>query len=1141
MKDSLFKISNFNELDPFLMTITSAYDHWMYLSSSGCLTAGRQIADHALFPYITDDLLHRNAHSTGPITAINIVENNNRNSWQPFSSQLDNYKKERNLYKNSLGNKVIFEEINHTLGITFIYDWHTSEEFGFVRKARLLNHSGKTLKVNIVDGLRNILPAGIEIRTQQGMSNLANAYKVSEYNQHHHYALFYLNALLIDKPEPGESLHTNIVWSYFDGSDKVSVNEKSINEFILNHSFSENYLLKGKQGSYLKYIEKELEPEEEAYWFIVADVNKSQKDIIKIIANLKNPSSIEKKLEKSIQENYITFEKYIGSADAFQCTREDINDLHHTANVTYNILRGGVFLNNYNIKRESFLNFIKKRNKQLHNKFYSRINELPKIFDIKFLKEFGDKSKEQSLMRLCREYLPLTIGRRHGDPSRPWNHFNIQVKDDNGQPKMYYEGNWRDIFQNWEALGVSYPEALESMICIFLDATSVDGYNPYRITSNGIDWEVIEPDDNWSHIGYWNDHQIIYLLKLLEHFTNYHPNKLENFFNKKIFSYANVPYKIRTFKKIVENPKETIDFDFHKHNHIMDLVKELGSDGRLILTKEKTVYHVNMSEKLLVLSLAKICNYIPGAGIWLNTQRPEWNDANNALVGNGASMVSVYYLRRYLNYFKELLNMIKVDHIDISSEVYWWFEEVEKVILGDATINHGLCSDNERMSYLSSLGKIFENYRNKVYSSGFNGTKNIAPKRIRNFINLFCNQLDETIYSNRSKKGLFEAYNTIDIHEQNQTIDIKTLDLMLEGQVAALSSNILSPSEIVLTLESLFSSELYRSDMKSFILYPERSITPFLEKNIIDPKALERSSLLKNMIHEKNSLIIDKDLEGNYRFNSHFRNNFDLDHALKKLSEENPSLDIDNDELEIIFDIFESVFKHRDFTGRSGTMFSYEGIGSIYWHMISKLLLASQECYFLAKRLNKKNDGLVKNIGTFYYRVRNGLSSAKTPKEYGAFPFDPYSHTPSHSGAQQPGMTGQVKEEILTRFGELGCFILNGCIIFDVSLLRSEEFLSKRKTFSYFDTTNTKINLSIEKNQLAYTYCQVPIVYTSVKKDSSLKLTFKNGSEKKIEENKIDYKTSKSIFNREGEIQRIDFYANVENLYNHSSKNKEKS
>ena len=35
----------------------------------------------------------------------------------------------------------------------------------------------------------------------------------------------------------------------------------------------------------------------------------------------------------------------------------------------------------------------------------------------------------------------------------------------------------------------------------------------------------------------------------------------------------------------------------------------------------------------------------------MNTQRPEWNDANNALVGNGVSMVTFYYLRRFLVYF----------------------------------------------------------------------------------------------------------------------------------------------------------------------------------------------------------------------------------------------------------------------------------------------------------------------------------------------------------------------------------------------------------------------------------------------------------------------------------------------------------
>ena len=120
-----------------------------------------------------------------------------------------------------------------------------------------------------------------------------------------------------------------------------------------------------------------------------------------------------------------------------------------------------------------------------------------------------------------------------------------------------------------------------------------------------------------------------------------------------------------------------------------------------------------------------------------------------------------------------------------------------------------------------------------------------------------------------------------------------------------------------------------------------------------------------------------------------------------------------------------AVFDHQNYTGRSGTMYGYEGIGSIYWHMVSKLLLATQELYFKAVKINEDINTL-KNLGGLYYKIRSGLSSDKTPKQYGAFPYDPYSHTPFKRGAQQPGMTGQVKEELITRMGELGCIINNG-------------------------------------------------------------------------------------------------------------------
>ena len=66
-------------MSPFLMTLTSGYDHWMYVSSTGCLTAGRSEAKYSIFPYVTDDLLHKNAHFTGPITLIEYEKNNKKN------------------------------------------------------------------------------------------------------------------------------------------------------------------------------------------------------------------------------------------------------------------------------------------------------------------------------------------------------------------------------------------------------------------------------------------------------------------------------------------------------------------------------------------------------------------------------------------------------------------------------------------------------------------------------------------------------------------------------------------------------------------------------------------------------------------------------------------------------------------------------------------------------------------------------------------------------------------------------------------------------------------------------------------------------------------------------------------------------
>jgi hypothetical protein len=283
-----------------------------------------------------------------------------------------------------------------------------------------------------------------------------------------------------------------------------------------------------------------------------------------ILKTIKEDSDISLLIEKDIKNNHLKLERYVNAADGKQLTSEKLNDMHHKANVLFNIMRGGIFYDNYQVKKTDLKSFIMIRNSNTFKFNAQFFNELPNNFSINYLIEKAIEKNNNTLERLCLEYLPLTFGRRHGDPSRPWNYFKIKTNDDSGAQLYYYEGNWRDIFQNWEALGLSYPKAYRSIVSKFLNATTIDGYNPYRINSEGIDWEVENKEDPWSYIGYWSDHQIIYLLKLLEHYKNIDELGLHKDLNSSIFCYSNLPYEIKDFDEILCNPKDTIKFNHKK-------------------------------------------------------------------------------------------------------------------------------------------------------------------------------------------------------------------------------------------------------------------------------------------------------------------------------------------------------------------------------------------------------------------------------------------------------------------------------------------------------------------------------------------------------------------------------------------------
>jgi hypothetical protein len=202
-------------------------------------------------------------------------------------------------------------------------------------------------------------------------------------------------------------------------------------------------------------------------------------------------------------------------------------------------------------------------------------------------------------------------------------------------------------------------------------------------------------------------------------------------------------------------------------------------------------------------------------------------------------------------------------------------------------------------------------------------------------------------------------------------------------------------------------------------------------------------------------------------------------------------------------------------------MYAYEGLGSIYWHMVSKLLLSVQECYLRAVELDEPTDD-ANALARGYDQIRAGLGFNKSSREYGAFPADPYSHTPMHAGAQQPGMTGQVKEEILSRWGTLGVRVEDGCLRFAPTLLRRSEFQGAAQQWSYYDIWGRPQRITVPSNSLAFTFCQVPVIYTLTPGEAQIRVI---GAEQTITSAPGDHlarEISASLFQRTGEVARLE-------------------
>ena len=325
--------------------------------------------------------------------------------------------------------------------------------------------------------------------------------------------------------------------------------------------------------------------------------------------------------------------------------------------------------------------------------------------------------------------------RKHGDLERDYNFFSIE-------PYFYSQGNgnFRDVLQNRRNDIFFTPQMGDFNILQFTSLIQADGYNPLSIEGVKFSYEGdlsiypdeikkiikgeftpgmiatefnrlgLEVDSNLRGVlaksrvivkasfgeGYWEDH-FTYFYDLFDSYLNIFPDKEDNLLFHKEVPFFKSPVKVlpRKLKYVKTKDGKIRQYGAIHHNHEE---KDGWLEGQNGLIK------VNVMGKLITLILNKFAHLDPAEiGLSYEGNKPGWNDAMNGLPGLFGSGVSeMIELTKLVDFILEKLTQYKDHEIKILASTFELGLALSKV-KGETPYDRF----NERMS-------VLEKYRDQL-------------------------------------------------------------------------------------------------------------------------------------------------------------------------------------------------------------------------------------------------------------------------------------------------------------------------------------------------------------------------------------------------------------------------------------------
>jgi hypothetical protein len=124
-------------------------------------------------------------------------------------------------------------------------------------------------------------------------------------------------------------------------------------------------------------------------------------------------------------------------------------------------------------------------------------------------------------------------------------------------------------------------------------------------------------------------------------------------------------------------------------------------------------------------------------------------------------------------------------------------------------------------------------------------------------------------------------------------------------------------------------------------------------------------------------------------------------------------------------------------------------------------------------------------------------------------------------------MTGQVKEDLISRLGEMGVAVADGRLGFCPHLVSRGEFMSQARTFHFYGLDGQEHGLRLDPGTMAFTTCQAPVV-AHRSGPRRIEIALADGSSRTVEGLNLDAATSAAIFERTATVRRLDVFFGLE-------------